>query len=111
MTRKIDDYCMQGASLVRIAKVVSSNVYDIEYIQITREDGIKAIGRGSALDVPEGALASITDPKFVVASEAHKAGRRYEDLDKALDAAWADVLKWNGVLLFVLDGNAAGVQP
>lgn len=109
MILKINDYRMKDGQLVRISEVLQDGGYRVESIILQPDDSNKVVVGDSGFAWPASNFSPITDPKMIAAARAFEANRQFEELDKALDAAWAEVLKWNGVLQCIYEAEQAQV--
>ena len=110
MTLQINDYRMVNGHLVRITGTMDHNHHTVEFVTILdREGDLKAVSAGDSRSWSDAVLSSVTDPKMIAAAKAFEANRRYEEMDKALDDAWAEVVKWNGVLQCIHEAEWGGV--
>jgi hypothetical protein len=110
MTLQISDYRMMGDLLVRITGTLEGDHHTVQWVSIIpRDGGVAVISAGNSSSWSDAVLTPVVDPKMIAAAKAFEANRLYEEMDKALDQAWAEVQKWNGVLQCIHDGEVAAV--
>lgn len=107
MTLQINDYRMKGERLVHITCVIAGGDCQAQYISVSTQDGIKAVAGEVDWHKPS-ELSAVVDPMLIAAAKSFDANLAYERLDKSLDEAWAEVLRWTGVLECMHEAELAG---